>query len=216
MFKSYSSKSAALKGAKRAGFEADVVFFKDGQWGFLQEPVTEDTIAASGNMVEVPVESKPEPTPDSNGVTDFEIHGQTNCPHCDIHLSNGIGLHGDEVNGKVIEHTEKQYACLACGGEFGAPIQPKGTGLKIEKDRPESHGVKRPSAGGLCRAVWDFCEGILESTGTMPTAKQVKAQAAEAGWNVNNASIEYYNWRKFKGVRGRQLAPVKEAPATQA
>ena len=35
--------------------------------------------------------------------------------------------------------------------------EPKTTGLIIEKNRPEQNGVKRPSAGGLCRAVWDAC-----------------------------------------------------------
>ena len=73
----------------------------------------------------------------------------------------------------------------------------------IEKDREERNGVKRPSAGGACRAVWDFCDAA-----GMPTVAQVKAEAEARGWNANNASIEYYQWRKFMGIRGRQGKPV--------
>ena len=88
--------------------------------------------------------------------------------------------------------------------------QPEKTGLIIEKNRPEQNGVKRPSAGGLCRAVWDACWAHQEITGTPPTAKEVKAIAETNGWNLNNASIEYYQWRKFNGITGRV---AKAAPA---
>ena len=88
--------------------------------------------------------------------------------------------------------------------------EPKTTGLIIEKNRPEQNGVKRPSAGGLCRAVWDACWAHQETTGTPPTAKEVKAIAEANGWNPNNASIEYYQWRKFNGITGRV---AKAAPA---
>lgn len=87
---------------------------------------------------------------------------------------------------------------------------------KIEKDRPEQNGVKRPSAGGLCRAVWDFCDSI-HSAEAVPTVAQVKLEAEARGWNSNNASIEYYQWRKFNGIRGRvkttaQVADVAPEP----
>lgn len=88
--------------------------------------------------------------------------------------------------------------------------EPKTTGLIIEKNRPEQNGVRRPSAGGLCRAVWDACWAHQAATGTPPTAKEVKAIAEANGWNPNNASIEYYQWRKFNGITGRV---AKAAPA---
>jgi hypothetical protein len=59
-----------------------------------------------------------------------------------------------------------------------------------------------PSAGGLCRAVWDYLFAEDDANRT-PTAKSVKAYAETQGWNVNNASIEFYNWRKFNGISGR-------------
>lgn len=81
-----------------------------------------------------------------------------------------------------------------------APEQSTGTGLKIEKDRPEQNGIKRPSAGGKCRAIWDALDEYRAETGELPTSKTVKELAADSGWNPNNASIEYYQWRKFNGI----------------
>jgi hypothetical protein len=88
-----------------------------------------------------------------------------------------------------------------------APVE-SGTGLKIEKDRPEQNGIKRPSAGGKCRAVWDALDEVAASEGGVPsvTSKHVKALAETQGWNANNASIEFYNWRKYNGVTGRVKA----------
>jgi hypothetical protein len=80
---------------------------------------------------------------------------------------------------------------------------------KVEKDRPEQNGIKRPSSGGLCRAVWDFCDAHLEANGAPPAAAQVKAEAERVGWNMNNACIEFYQWRKYNGITGR----AKAAPA---
>ena len=96
--------------------------------------------------------------------------------------------------------------------------EPKTTGLIIEKNRPEQNGVKRPSAGGLCRAVWDACWAHQEITGTPPTAKEVKAIAETNGWNTNNASIEYYQWRKFNGIAGRvaKASPAQAEVETKA
>lgn len=78
----------------------------------------------------------------------------------------------------------------------------KTAGMKIEKDREERNGVKRPSVGGMCRAVWDALDEI-KATGVVPTAKQVTEMATNKGWNKNNASIEFYQWRKFNGIEGR-------------
>lgn len=91
--------------------------------------------------------------------------------------------------------------------ERSAPAAAKRTssGLKIEKAREERNGIKKPSVGGQCRAVWDALDDMVRlASGTQPTAKQVKALAEERGWNPNNASIEFYQWRKFNGILGRQ------------
>ena len=104
--------------------------------------------------------------------------------------------------------------------EIIEPVKPKAepqktSGLVIEKDRPEQNGVKRPSAGGLCRAVWDACWAHQEATGEVPSAKQVKEIALAQGWNPNNASIEYYQWRKYNGISGRVAKTETKKTETQ-
>ena len=81
-------------------------------------------------------------------------------------------------------------------------VSEAGTGIKIEKDRPEQNGIVRPSVGGKCRAIWDACDA-LHAKGTMPMPKVIKELAQENGWNENNAVIEMYQWRKFNGIIGR-------------
>jgi hypothetical protein len=144
-----------------------------------------------------------------------------NCPHCSIQLDNGL-LHVDDTAANTdVTYREQRdpsfaagaHMCMGCGGHFGEPVvyATVTTGLKIEKDRPEQNGVKRPSVGGLCRAVWDALDAYLTETGDQPTAKVVRDLAADEGWNPNNASIEFYQWRKYHGIKGR--TPKVEAPA---
>ena len=72
----------------------------------------------------------------------FEVHGLTNCPSCGCHLSNGIGEHLQEVNGKKIKHDQFEFACLACGEEFGAPIPSKASKKATTgKGTPKVKGV---------------------------------------------------------------------------
>jgi hypothetical protein len=144
-----------------------------------------------------------------------------NCPGCGIHLDNGVLCHTDESiteegmgSGKSYHQAGEmttQYECLGCGHAFGEALEPyvapaapvhTGTGLKIEKDRVEQNGIKRPSVGGKCRAIWDYLDALVAAQIT-PTAKQVKEDSVTHGWNPNNASIEFYQWRKFNGIQGR-------------
>ena len=75
-------------------------------------------------------------------------------------------------------------------------------GTKIEKDRETRNGVTRPSAGGMCRAVWDGLD-VLAAKGSNPTAAQVRELAAEQGWDKTTAQVQFYRWRKFNGTSGR-------------
>jgi hypothetical protein len=96
------------------------------------------------------------------------------------------------------------------------------TSYTIEKNRPEQNGIKRPSQGGLCRAVWDACDDLRaqlnngDRDGTLiPDSKQIKAVADGKGWNRNNAMIEFYQWRRFNGITGRSAAAKVEAQQPQ-
>ncbi len=144
---------------------------------------------------------------------------ETHCPKCGVHLSNGLLRPDDEaanLGGTTLYEAGQishEYHCMGCGHEWGdelvpyvAPTTaaPTGTGLKIEKNREEQNGIKRPSVGGKCRAIWDALDLHAMDTGNDPVAADVKALAATHGWNPNNASIEFYQWRKFNGITGRK------------
>lgn len=93
-----------------------------------------------------------------------------------------------------------------------APARPAFAASKIEKDRPEQNGVKRPSAGTICARVWDIAStmsdgGIAHSDGfsTRPVATLSEVvKAAEAfGINKFTARTQYARWRVFHGITGR-------------
>ncbi len=62
-------------------------------------------------------------------------------------------------------------------------------------EREESNGVKRPKAGGVCAAVWDWLDANPSAS-----VAEAKAAAPAHGWNPNNVSCEYYARRKFLGI----------------
>lgn len=137
-------------------------------------------------------------------------YGHFNCPHCDITLSNGVGEHGEIVNGTRIKHDEFQFVCLGCDGEFGPKIKtPKArkpvqnpTGNKIEKNRPEQNGMKYPSAGTKTRVIWDLCDAITKELGRPLKISELRERVAQ-GTNENMMKSQYSYWRKFHNITGR-------------
>ena len=71
----------------------------------------------------------------------------------------------------------------------------KAAAPKVE--RVEQNGVKRPGPG-KCLEVWEY----LDQHGNMKP-KDLQPVAEARGWNINNAQIELYQWRKFNGISGR-------------
>ncbi len=75
--------------------------------------------------------------------------------------------------------------------DLPAPVVPDAP--KASKARSEvRNGVRKPIKG-KCADVWaalDAVEGEVSIT-------TVRTLAAEKGWNLNNATIEFYGWRKF-------------------
>ena len=64
---------------------------------------------------------------------------------------------------------------------------------------------KYPREGGKCWLIWKHCDSQLEANGKPPTVKEVREHALHpdqvaAGWNVSNASQEFYRWRQWKGL----------------
>lgn len=153
--------------------------------------------------------------------------GHANCPHCGVHLSNGMwnvdALVSDKRSSgladyardasKINQEAKFSFWCMGCDEYFGearVPMDlspkkvaaPVGTGIKIEKNRATQNGITRPSNGGVCAQIWEFCDKCF-AEGVTPTLKLMKAQAAISEWDQVTTSVQYYQWRKFQGITGR-------------
>lgn len=75
-----------------------------------------------------------------------------------------------------------------------APAAPEAP--KVSKVRSEiRNGVRRPIKG-KCAEVWSTLDDIKKQ-GSEVDIRVVRELAAQKGWNLNNATIEFYGWRKF-------------------
>lgn len=132
------------------------------------------------------------------------------CPHCHMNTLGGRKVtEYAELSPGSQRDTVQQFTCNECAGEWGPVVdkpktarRPSGSsnGLKIERDRSTANGVTRPSAGGKCRAVWD----MLDAIGADATAKQAREQAVVNGFDKTTTMVQFYKWRKFNGITGRQ------------
>ncbi len=75
---------------------------------------------------------------------------------------------------------------------------------KVQKDRAEANGVKRPSDGTICGNIWGYCDTVVAG-GAFPSAKDLRAHGASQApaWDATTCTVQYYRWRKFNGVQGR-------------
>lgn len=195
--KTFSTKSNAKRAAAKVGITEDKLVQVDGKWGF--------EVVEAIEVIEV---TTPAAKPRSAG-TAFDI----------LDKKKPAAKQVEEVQTNAEEEVNAEVASLGANPFGGmtqalvskpAQVQPESSNREskrtcaVEKDRPEQNGIKRPSSGGLCRAVWDKCDEMREANGgVIPTSKEVKAAAEQAGWNFNNAMIEFYQWRKFNGITGR-------------
>ncbi len=134
----------------------------------------------------------------------FEEHGLTHCPVCGTHLSNGVGEHGQEVNGKPVKHAGFKYCCLACGAEFGPAIKgktEKALKAKVEPKHIENRStVKKP-----CRLVWDLADAMIGAS-----RKDVIAAAEAKGVAYYTARTQYQLWTQVqKEMTAREKASAK-------
>lgn len=192
-FSGYSSKAAAVRGvgrflgvASRNNPDLDVASIieqVDGRWGFYEDKA--NAAVGLGGL--------------SEEDHDLKLNvGHVNCPHCGIHLSNGVGdydglvdLHGEA---KAYSMQKHEWACLGCNGEWGAEIAPpkstkRGTTGRRYENRAKSD-VAKPS-----EIVWAIADADRELT-----RKQVVEAAVAKGVTVNTANAAYQHWRKARGL----------------
>lgn len=223
-FKSYSEKSKARRALVQVySIDKDVtdsyLTTVEGKPGFYltddgKQPRTVQSVELGANAPDEPSFGAERTVSGADLPTESDV--QALAPQVD---------EGAALAALVVEQDETPAPSASAFGAFAvsqltapsntAPVEPQRTstsqrvaGLKIEKDREQRNGVKMPSVGGMCRAVWDALQSMMqhdEATGvaSVPTVADIKKLAEEKGWNVNNASIEYYQWRKFHGITGR-------------
>lgn len=75
----------------------------------------------------------------------------------------------------------------------------KRKGLKIQKNRHEKNGIKRPSAGGICARLWDIFEKHYSDTGMILTPKPAKEISAKEGLDPTTTTVQLYRWRDYMG-----------------
>jgi hypothetical protein len=71
---------------------------------------------------------------------------------------------------------------------------------KIQANRPEANGVKRPSEGTICAQIWAWCDEV-HNAGDKVTAKELRS--ALPALDDTTKTVQYYRWRKFNGIQGR-------------
>jgi hypothetical protein len=124
------------------------------------------------------------------------------------------GIAADQI--EVTVHKEKGKARFGFKQKDAAPVvttpAPAVRVLNAEPapKREERNGVKRPAPGGACAAVWEWLDAHRDAT-----SADVKAQAEKVGWNLNNASIEFYGWKRFNGLTKPRVAKPKKAKAAR-
>lgn len=122
--------------------------------------------------------------------TGFEVHGLTHCPSCGVHLNNGVGIEGQEVNGKCISHKEFEFCCLACETEFGPAIPGKRIAIKrtVTKTKTKVF-ANHSSVDKPCRLVWDLADAMNGAR-----RKDVIAAAEAKGVAFYTARTQYQLW----------------------
>ena len=129
-----------------------------------------------------------------------------NCPHCGTHLSNGVGYHGQEVNGKTVKHDAFEWGCLACGEEFGPAIPTKAekkvSACKIEVTNEST--VARP-----CKLVWHIADE-MKAANPEVERKEVLAECVKRGVAFYTARTQYQQWL---GVQKEMAARVASQTA---
>lgn len=214
-FKSYSAKSKAKRALVSIGpwaeANADTLLEQqDGKWGFVPEDVQAKMAHAIAAVEGIAFFAAVE-TSDVHPLSD-EAENASRANFTEVlQAQHADDEAEDETTSLAPDAAVGLFGNMASQITNSAPVaitkpqrqRTASAGYTIEKDRPEQNGLKRPSAGGMCRAVWDALDALRASTGAVPTVAQAKAMAPANSWNVNNVTIEFYNWRKFNGITGR-------------
>ena len=124
-----------------------------------------------------------------------------------VEVPNFKGTVTKSSDGKVVDPTVAQPKAPPRPRveKTPAPFVPKviRKGYKIQKEREIRNGVKRPSDGTVCGEVWAMFD-VFHAGATGLCAADLPKIADANTWNRTNVACEFYDWRKFMGIKGRQ------------
>lgn len=63
------------------------------------------------------------------------------------------------------------------------------TRSKVQKERPEKNGIKKPSDGTICARIWQWCDEQV-TAGGMPTAKDLRAALTSV--DNTTCTVQFY------------------------
>ena len=176
----YSTKNNAKRAARKQGFHLDLVEFtqtNDGRWTFSQ--------------------------PRNEGL-DHELetdYGYVNCPHCGIHLENGVTDFESTVESmgsrqKALAVQAHQFACMGCGGEWGEAIPTRAK--RSAYVRTGQYADVPSQVEGPVSFVHSWLTNQYNK-GTLPaTRREVIDSLQKLGINRNTATTQYGHWQRRK------------------
>ena len=125
-----------------------------------------------------------------------------------VEVPNFKGTVTKSSDGKVVDletNSPKAEKAVASSKveKTPAPVIPTVSrkGYKIQKEREVRNGVKRPSEGTVCEKIWAYLD---ENKAT--ASSKLDSIADALLWDRTTMRCQFYTWRKFNGIRGRQNA----------
>lgn len=138
---------------------------------------------------------------------DERVPGFSHCPSCNVHLSNGVGEDGQEVNGQIIHHKAKQYECLGCGEEFGPDLMREGdrvanATMEAAGPRPRLSTCEKPT-----KKVWHIADSMPKAS-----RKEVIEECVRQGIAYGTSRTQYQAWFKAsqEAMRGDIRKPYEK------
>lgn len=117
--------------------------------------------------------------------------GYSHCPHCGIHLSNGIGdfdglveLHGEAEARKL---QKREWSCLGCNGEWSTIIVGRGKGQG--RSTPTRSYLNKSTVDGAVVVCWDIYAANPDIR-----RKDAIQMAVDKGVAFYTARTQYQKW----------------------
>lgn len=132
-------------------------------------------------------------------VLDVDTATANNFIHQEPHEDGGRYWYSESaVNKAASDLVEADKATVV---EVTTHSAPTASAPVKSKTRSETrNGVRRPIKG-KCADVWNALDNMLPNN--VPTIGNVRDLAKANSWNINNATIEFYAWRKFHGLNNK-------------